>query len=89
MGGGGGHNVNKILTWHPTVPACTTTIGKPQGHNGSGTTLLMPPSPLGVIFLPRGLKNWCLTYVLQNMSKHYPFGGTSSVPPLQRGTFHA
>ena len=57
----GGHNVNKILTWHPTVPPCTTTIGKPQGHNGSGTTLLMPPSPGGVLFLPPGLEIWCLT----------------------------
>ena len=57
----GGHNVNKILTWHPTVPPCTITIGKPQEHNGSGTTLLMPPSPSGVLFLPPGLEIWCVT----------------------------
>ena len=36
--------------------------------------------PGGVLFLPPGL---------QNMSKNYRFGSTSSVPPLQRGIYHA
>ena len=57
----GGHNVKEILTWHPTVPPCTTSTGKPQGHNGFGTTLLMPPNPGGVLFLQPGLEIWCLT----------------------------
>ena len=60
-GGGGGGEVKEILTWHPTGPPCTTTIGKPQGHNGSRTTQLMPPSPDGVLFLQPGLEIWCLT----------------------------
>ena len=61
LGGGGGHEVKEILTCHPIVPPCTTTIGKPQGRNGSGTTLSMPPSPGGVLFLQRGLEVWCPT----------------------------
>ena len=59
--GGGGHEVKEILARHPTVPRCTTTIGKPQGHNGSGTPLLMPPIRGGVLFLQPRLEIWCLT----------------------------
>ena len=57
----GGHNVNQILTWLLIVPLCTTTTLKPQGHNGTGTTLLMPPGLGGVLFLRPGLEIWCLT----------------------------
>ena len=57
----GWHIVNKIFTWHPTVPACTTTTGKPQRHDRCGTTILMPPSPGEVLFLPLGLEICCLT----------------------------
>ena len=35
------------------------------------------------------VSHYIVNHILQNMSKNYQFGSTSSVPPLQRGTYHA
>ena len=35
------------------------------------------------------VSHYMVNYILQNMSKDYRFGTTSTVPPLQQGTYHA
>ena len=45
----------------PHCPATHHNHRKAHGHNGFGTTLLMPPCPGGVLFLPPGLEIWCFT----------------------------
>ena len=87
----GGHNVKEILTWHPTVPPCTTSTGKPQGHNGWYNSIDASKSWWGTFPTTRArnlVSHYMVNYILQNMSKNYRFGSTSSVPPLQRGTYH-
>ena len=35
------------------------------------------------------MSHYMVNYILRNMSKNHRFGRTSSVPPLQQGTYHA
>ena len=91
---GGGHNVNKILTWHLTVPPCTTTTCREatRTYQVWYNSIDVSKSWWGTFPTTKArnpVSHYMVNHIPQNMSNNYRFGSTSSVPPLQRGTYHA